>query len=273
MNNKTCLLITCFNRNHQLNRSLERLTRLTLPYEVLVINDGGNEEETERTVRNFEGRLPIRYIYNHNPDWSICSMARNIGIKNTDCDIIITSEPEILFVTDVIQQMLQKHTEIPGKVISAGTIYHMGEQATLHDDMVNNPSERLKFEAVNDSGHGTNPNNPAGYAKIQGWVAPFAALYRRDWLLDINGWDEQFISWGFDDTDLLTRLSFNGVGQEIARDIECVHQWHQKLPPDVQARASTMNEGIMQRKNFNREDPNNNIKTNTDRNWGVIHTR
>jgi len=271
MSDKVCLLITTFNRSGQLNKSLERLTRLTPPDEVLVINDGG-QDNCEETCRNFEGRLPIKYIYNHNPEWSICSMARNIGIKNTDCDVIITAEPEILFITDVIQQMLQKHQEIPGKVISAGTVYHMGSRASLHPDMLTDPLQRMRHEAVNDSGHGTNPTNLQGYAKIQGWVAPFSALYRKEWLMEINGWDEGFVHWGWDDTDLLTRLSFNGVGQEIARDIEVIHQWHDKLPPDVQMKASVTNEKRMMSKTLDKNNPNNELVANKGKEWGIIET-
>ena len=261
------------NRSAQLNRSLERLCHLTLPDEVLVINDGG-QDNCEETVRNFESRLPIRYIYNHNPEWSICSMARNIGIKNTDCDIIITSEPEILFITDVVAQMKQKHLEIPNKVISAGTIYHMGPEATLHHNMISDPHNQMQFEAVNESGHGTYPTNPKGYSRIQGWVAPFLALYRREWLMAINGWDESFVKWGMDDTDLLTRLCITGeLGQDIARDIECIHQWHDKLPPNVQFDAVQQNERMMKAKSFDRNDSNNNLVANKNTEWGIIKTR
>ncbi len=268
--NKTCLLITTFNRSSQLNRSLERLTHLTLPDEVLVVNDGG-QDNCEETVRAFEGRLPVRYIYNHNPDWSICSMARNIGIKNTDCDIIITAEPEVLFVTDVIRQMLDIHQQIPDKVISAGTVYHMGEKAELHPDMISNPLERLKSEVVNESKHGTYPYNPRGYARIQGWVAPFSALYRKDWLMAVNGWDESFVKWGFDDTDLLTRLRHSGIGQDIALPIEVLHQWHEKLPPDIQAHAIKENERIMMLKDL--ENNSEHIVTNKNKDWGIIKQR
>jgi len=243
---------------------------LTKPDEILIIDDGSSDN-CEATVRAFDGRLPIRYIYNHNPSWSICSMARNIGIKNTDCDIIITAEPEILFVTDVVAQMLQKHQEIPNKVISAGTVYHMGPMANLHHDMISNPLERLKVEAVNESSHGTYPLNGAGYAKIQGWVAPFSALYRRDWLMAINGWCEDFKSWGWDDTDLLTRLVANGIGQEIARDIEVIHQWHSKLPPDVQFSATQENERKFVEKDI--KPGSESVIANRNHEWGIIKTR
>lgn len=271
MSDRTCLLITTFNRSiPQLRNSLERLTRLTLPDEVLIVDDGSSDG-CEQVVKIFEGRLPIRYIYNHNIEWSICSMARNIGIKNTDCEIIITSEPEILYITDVIQQMKQKHLEVSNKVISAGTIYHMGPEAVLHEDMMIAPGVRLLHEAVNDSGHGTYPNNPRGYAKIQGWVAPFSALYRREWLMAINGWCENYISWGFDDTDLLTRLTMNGIGQDISRDIECIHQWHEKLPPHIQYNAAQQNERMFLDKKL--QPGSENVIANRNKEWGVIKQR
>ncbi len=267
MPDRVCLLITTYNRSRQLANSLNRLCNLTLPDEVLIVDDGGSDN-CQEIVKSFEDRLPIRYIYNNNPSWSICSMARNIGIKNTDCEIIITSEPEILFVTDVIAQFLQKHQEIPNKVISAGTIYHMGPAATLHTDMITNPVNRLMHESVNESGHGTYPDSPFGYARIQGWVAPFSALYRREWLMAIGGWCESYKSWGWDDTDLLTRLTTIGINQDIALDIECIHQWHDKLPPDTQMNASVENERMFMAKEI--KPGADSVIANQDREWGVI---
>lgn len=272
MSNRTCLLITTYNRSHLLNNTLSRLCHVTPPDEILVIDDGGSDN-CEQIVMSYSNRLPVRYIYNHNPEWSICSMARNIGIKNTECDIIITSEPEIVYISDVVRQMLTYHDQVPGKVISAGTIYHMGEKAHLHPEMITSPQSRLSSEPVNNSRDNTNPSNPKGYVKVQGWVAPFTALYRREWLLAIGGWCEKYKSWGFDDTDLLTRLSRNGIQQEIALDIECIHQWHEKLPPNLQYKAAIGNEQLMLSKNFNKEDINNDIIANKDTEWGIIKHR
>jgi glycosyltransferase involved in cell wall biosynthesis len=269
MNDTTCLLITTFNRSNQLNNSLARLCNLTIPDEVLIVNDGG-QDNCEAVVMSYKDRLPVRYIYNHNPIWSICSMARNIGVRNTGCDIIITAEPEILYMTDVVDQMLKKHQDVPGKVISAGTIYHMGHEAQLDQGMITDPIQRMQQEAVNDSGHNTNPDNPKGYVRVKGWVAPFTALYRKEWLMDINGWDEGFQSWGFDDIDLLTRLVHDGIGQEIDHNIECIHQWHEKLPPNVQWEAVQYNEQRMLAKNFDKNNPNSDIKANKDKEWGII---
>jgi glycosyltransferase involved in cell wall biosynthesis len=192
----TCLLIATMNRSDLLEKSLNRMNQLTLPDEILIVDDGGVDhcrEVAERVVME----CPVRYIYTHNPGQSQCSHARNVGIKNTDCDLIITSEPEMLFVSDVVAQLLVRFEEYGRKdVISAGTINHEHSRGHIGDT-------------------------------TRGWVATWIALYGKQWLLDIGGWDEWFPDpWGWEDTDLLTRLRCDGHGQFIDQEIEATHQWH-----------------------------------------------
>lgn len=271
MKDKVCLLITVFNRTPQLIRSLQRLNHLTLPDEILIVDDGSTSG-LEQELKQFD--LPIRYIYNHNPDWSICSMARNIGIKNTDCDIVITCEPEILFITDNVKEMITLHYQNPNKVINVGTIYHQGKDGVTHQDTID--KGWLDLSMVNNSDHNTNPKHSKGHAKIQNWVAPFCALYRREWLMSIGGWDEEFVKWGFDDTDLLTRLRVSKlhINQITDINLEAVHQYHDKLPPDAQRKACLFNEKRMMDKNLNDGGEDNPyIIANQNKEWGVIIPR
>ena len=87
-----CLLVTTWNRTALLANSLQRLAGgLTLPDEILVVDDGGSdgcEGLCERA--RVEWGLPVRYLYNHRPYEAMCSQARNVGIKHTDADLIIT---------------------------------------------------------------------------------------------------------------------------------------------------------------------------------------
>lgn len=239
---KTTLLITTFNRGHLLWYSLERLEQSILPDEVLVIDDGGTDH-TQAVCEEFNGRLPIpvRYVYNNNPGHTLCSKARNIGLKLASHDLIVTSEPEIMFESQVIEQLRQRHVEEPTKVISAGLVYAAREE-----------SQRT----------------PEGCEWREGWVAPYTALYHRDWLMEIGGWDEDMPGmWGWDDTDLLSRLRFAGHGQVIDKEIHVLHQWHPE-PPDVDGGP---NEAHFRAKSFheNPEDPSDLI-ANKGRPWGVL---
>src|SRR5712664_1703033 len=126
MKEKTSLIITTYNRSQLLEKSLERLTHLTIPDEILVIDDGSNRQQdaTEFVVKGFVDRLPIHYLYNNNPEWTTRSLASNIGVKLAKHELIITTEPELIWVTDIIPQMLEQHEKHPEDIVSVGTIYH-----------------------------------------------------------------------------------------------------------------------------------------------------
>lgn len=273
---KVCLAITTFNRGHLLKHSLERLCNLTIPDEILVISDGCTDH-TLQVVDSFKDRLPIRAIYNHSPELSICSFARNIALKNTTADIFITSEPELLFVTDVVKQMVTKHHAIPNTMLTVGTIYHQGQHGQINDQIIKSPALWLSMNKhlINTSKHNSIPANSHGYVKIQNWQAPFAALYRKEWLMVINGWCEGFpANYSFDDIDICTRLRIKlGIGQIIDHEMEAIHQYHGH-PINKMGNATLINSDYFHNKNLSvngYEDPNNpNLIANVGKEWGVI---
>lgn len=199
------LVITTYQREHLLAQSLDRLLNLTLPNELIVVDDGG-EDGTPDVVADFGARagIDVQYIYTHQPGPSLCSHARNVGIRRAQHEWIVTSEPELWFETDVLAQLVELHPRHPEDVISSG---------------------RIRFAP-----EGYRPDSgppPRAWEEAVGWVAPFVALYKRNWLWAIGGWDESFPGpWGWDDTDLLTRLRLSGHGQTIATEITAVHLYH-----------------------------------------------
>lgn len=235
-----------------LDRSLERLREKdTQPDEVLIVDDGG-EDHTE-AVAGFYG---CRYIYTHHPGPQICSHARNVGLTHTDCDVIITSEPEVRFDTDVIGQLLHAHVHTyPNDVLTAGVVRH--EQ----DPVTGIPPNRV-----------VEPNTvvEGNHLVLTNWAATYVALYRRDWLMEIGGWDETFPEpWGWDDTDLCTRLRLRGHNQKILTDVVVEHQWHPQTHNDQKRNADHFFA-----KDFGSEDPANpNIWIPREDGWGTPLTR
>lgn len=270
---KTTLLITTFNRAHLLNNSLERLTHLTIPDEVMVVDDGGTDN-TKAVCESFNEKLPLRYIYNNNPEWSICSMARNIGVKNAIGDVIITSEPELLFVTDIVYQMTLDHEKFPDQVISAGVIYHAQERAQFNVGLIADPFTALKDEIVEDYQTEPRSYHPAGYCKTKNMQATFTALYEKKWLMELGGWDEAFEgAWGFDDIEICTRLRINGINQHICPNMEALHQWHPHLPPNLMGEAMSKNEEYMKSKRLDlMQKGDEGLIANVGREWGIIKT-
>lgn len=266
---KICTLITTFNRANLLKNSLERMTHLTRPDEILVVDDGSSDN-TKEVVSNFEDRLPIRYIYNNNPEWSICSFARNIGIKNTDADLIITTEPEMLWITDIIPLILEERKAYPDEIISASIIYHGQPNSKFNPGFVVDPIAALKDEVVEDYQTEPRSYNPNGYCRTVNHQATFICSYERKWLMEVGGWDEGFPGcWGFDDIDLATRLRINGINQHVCKKLQAIHQFHGHPQGDVWARDAHLNDIYFREKHMESKDSPF-IVANKGKEWGVI---
>lgn len=237
------MLITTNGRADLLRRSLARLTELTVPEDILVVDDGTEDDSVKQVVRTFETNLPIRYVYHHNPGVTLCCEARNVGLRLMSSPLLITCEPEVMFVTDVVRQMAQLHLTMPKEVLTAGTVY-AAPKAGVYD--LRQSEKRV------------------------GWVATYCALYARSWLMAVNGWDEQFPgSWGWDDTDLITRLGLLGIGQARRPEIEVFHQWHKPNQAD-----QSENEQHFRAKTFHQDmNDKTDMQANKEKEWGVLRPR
>ena len=244
------MVITTMDRGHLLAHSLARLATLTPPNELIVIDDGGNDD-TKRVVQEFaDAEICItRYFYNHNPGPTICSLARNIGARYACNEWIITTEPELVFVTDLVQQFEDLHAAHPTQVISTGKVF---------------------FQPEGLAGQGIDSGDRNTWQCADGWVAPHAALWGRNWRFAVGGWDEQFPgAWGWDDTDLLTRLRIAGYGQHIAREVEAVHLFH-----GLGADPSSVNERYFQGKSFMQDETDHtDLVANRGIEWGTLRTQ
>ena len=201
-----CLLYTVWNRASLLSKSLERLSELSLPDEILVVDDGSTDH-VEQVCGDAVDRLglPLRRVYTHNPGESQCSHARNVGIKSTDAEYVITCEPEMWFETDVIAQLLDRVPDHPEQIVNVGRVLH--EQPA--GQVCGCGCGQLKHETVNFS-------------------ATWTCLYKRQWLMNIGGWDEFGWPdpWGWEDVELCTRLRISGVGQFNDLGAVATHMWH-----------------------------------------------
>lgn len=248
---KTAVLITTYNRGQLLAHSLDRMCYLTKPDEILVVDDGSTDN-THAIVSEFLDRLPIKYIYNHNPEWSICSYARNIGVKNTDADLIITTEPELIWVTDVVPLILEERKKYPNEILSASIIYHGQPASSYNPGFANDPETALKSEIVEEYQTQPRSYHPHGYCKTTNMQATFIGSYERKWLMDLGGWDESFPGcWGWDDIEIATRLRINGINQHICKKLVAIHQFHDHPPHHIMGKASLDNENYMKSKQLN----------------------
>jgi GT2 family glycosyltransferase len=186
------LAIATYNRSAVLAKSLARLAELTVPDEIVIVDDG-SDDGCEDMVGSLD--LPIRYIYNNRPYFALVSQARNVGLRAATGDLFVTCEPEVLFESDALAQLVAAYEANPDKAVNAGSVTHVHEDGSRET--------------------------------VRGWTASFCTLFRRDWLLAVNGWDEEMPGiYGHDDCDLTTRLGLAGHGTLVDESIRVTHQWH-----------------------------------------------
>lgn len=126
------------------------------------------------------------------------SKAFNIGVRNAKYDHIIITSPEVVPITSVLAQL----EELADKNVVC---------QVFDEDSIGDKS----FSLVNN--HYRNIN-PAYY---------FLAMYNKQDIEEINGWDEEFMQgYAYEDDDFGARWVRAGLPFEIHEEIQALHQYH-----------------------------------------------
>lgn len=274
---KTSLVISVFNRTELLRKNLLRLQYLTLPDEIVIVDDGThNHHEVSNMLKSLDflkGR--ITYIRHANPNWDSCSIPKNIGLKNATGDILIYTEPENIFIEDIVP--IAK--EIPDKKYLYQEWVYFGKNSSppFPEERLDDPMGYINEYGWNEWIPGTVDvhGGQSTYTKAN-MVSPWCIVVRRKDLINVGGWDEMMSGkngggrWGYEEIDLITRLSESGINANQAK-FSVIHQWHDRPPQAVQD-SWAPNEKIMNSK----KDETGKYKkeflvANKNKKWGVFN--
>ncbi len=124
--------------------------------------------------------------------------ALNTGVKNSTHENIIITCPEVKPITNVIKQFREL-----GRGNYVAQVYDENEKGERTISLVNK-----KFRG----------ENPGMY---------FLAMYRKEDIETINGWDNAFIGlYGYEDNDFGERFVRAKLPYLIKEEIQATHQWH-----------------------------------------------
>ena len=262
---KISVVISTYNRGNHLNYGLRTLlAQNRIPDEVLIIDDGGTDH-TEGIVKGIKNDFPndnIRYIYNYNPGYTNCCLAKNIGIKEATGDLIIFTEPEILHVGETIATHEEWHKNNGGLFVSTATVYFVFGTALkeLTLEHYKNPLLIITRDNIVEWEAGYQPK-AEDIAVSRCVRATYCASVKKGNLEYIGGFDERFLPhWGWDDIDLQSRLGMAGIKCICDSTIQVVHLAHGYT-------------GCYEKWHFNKElndDPDKPTVANEDVDWGVI---
>ncbi len=184
--------------------------------EVILVIDEPTEKEL---VLNLISQYPfinwVVIVNDTSHQWRNPAKVINVGIKNSSKDYIMVCSPESKFFTDAIF-LLRKAAELYDPCFVTGAVHF----------------------ATFNTGNEINLNNPLKYGSI---------LVKKEYLEKANGYSEMFESWGGEDDNIRTKLSFLNIKKIHVPEAILVH-YEEKLNGRVERHNKSRSINIEARK-------------------------
>jgi glycosyltransferase involved in cell wall biosynthesis len=213
---KVSIIMTSFNRPKLLNLGLSSIAKqkIDYPLEIVVVNDG-IDDDTKNVCDSYKNKLNIKYIFSgHRNAKTLVSRSPaiplNIGIKNSEGDIVILTCPEIYHLNDGINNIVRPLIENHNYLTIPEFIY-FDDSGKYTDDLLKKLNGDLDKCDINKD-------------DVQ---MPFLMGMWKDQVINIGGYDEDFIGYAAEDNDFVDRLKLNKCVYNKV-DAKAVHLYHGK---------------------------------------------
>lgn len=241
------LIISTYNSPRALELCLKSVLRQsTLPDEVLIADDGSGEE-TIKVIKEFQEKSPVPIIHIwHEDNGFRLTVIRNKAIAKACMDYIIQIDGDIIlnrhFVKDH-KRFARKNSFVSGSrlniqpELSKKLIAERSIQVSIRNKGVHNRLNGIRWQLLTwllQNYHRTD------LLYVRGCNMSF---WRSD-LLTVNGYDENMIGWGREDSEIACRLINAGIRKRIIKNAGIVfHLYHQ----DNSRAQFNINNEILQR--------------------------
>jgi len=244
--------VPTYNRPQALRAVLGAYARQSdLDFEMVIADDGSGAETREMIHRFREtAPFPVQHVWQEDQGFRLAGV-RNRAIAATQADYLVLTDGDCL----PLRHHVARHRALaePGWFVS-GSRVHLDRALT---NVVEAGATRLDTWGWSDwlrhrVGGAVNRVSPllslprsAAWRhwqpdRWQGVNTANLAVWRTD-LVAVNGFDESFEGWGFEDTDLAIRLTRAGVRQKTGRyAVPVLHLWHQPVSRAAVANNQTL---------------------------------
>lgn len=221
--NKVSLILPAFKRADLLDLGLYSISlyKYNFPLEIIVVNDG-IEDDTKSICDKYSDKLDIKYYFSGQrntheikkrcPAWAI-----NIGVKKCSGDIIVLSCPEIWYLNDCLNYIVQPILITGNRIMTTpNSMYFDDNNYLLH--LLQTNKDILITQNILDK-------LVMGGRGLTATRMPFLmGMYKKEFMY-IGGYDEDFIGYAGDDNDFADRLSGSGLNL-LHVDAKIVHLYH-----------------------------------------------
>jgi glycosyltransferase involved in cell wall biosynthesis len=223
---KTTIVMTYINRQIQLNKTLESISKTKHDNFNVVIIDDGSDEEIKTNNFNF----PVTIRKTENKQWTNPEPAYNLGFieaLKSNPEIIINQNAECYHNGDILMYAEENLTD--KNYITFGC-FSISEENTFKEHDIKTIIQENNICATRDNGENAWYNH-----SIHRPVAlEFCSAITTRNLIAINGYDERLANGiGYGDEYLKQRIAMSGITVEIIDSPFAVHQWHKRSQEPV----------------------------------------
>lgn len=239
---KVSVVISTYNRPAYLKRSIDGFLGQYRPPDEIVIADDGSRHKTAMMVESFQESSPCKILHAWHKDKGFrASRIRNKAVSLSSGDYLILCDddiiPDVMFVEDHLKYaeagcFIQGHRVLLGEEASQEFTFNdlslLSLLKLLLKGQVRNISNALRFPI---------PVIRKSY-ELRGIRSCNMSFFRKDFIA-VNGFNEDFIGWGKEDSELAVRFYNYGLQRKDVRfRFCCIHLQHANYPRHHLARNS-----------------------------------
>ena len=228
------IIVSTYERPWHLANCLRSLGHQSVDHsqiEVIVTDDGSRGPETEQCVAKFAERFQGRvgFVTQTNKGFRL-ARSRNRAVVASRGTQLLFLDGDCIVPPHFVQTMT---ANLRRKIVMASDCYRLSEEATgrVNDLAI----DRWSIENEIDRSERRRLRAKALRACFYSWLripmrprltgCAFACM--REDLLEVNGFDENFVGWGLEDRDLQRRFAMQSTRTAtVMHRVKAVHQWH-----------------------------------------------
>ncbi|NOT11142.1 MAG: glycosyltransferase family 2 protein [Methylococcaceae bacterium] len=237
--NLISVIITTYNWPEALAASLQSLfAQVDHHFEILVADDGSSHATADMLKdRFFKGPVPLKHI-RHDDRGFRAGTIRNKAVANSIGDYLIFIDGDCIVFPDFIsthRNLARQGYFVPGNRVLLSKPF---TQAVLNKPIALYELSFRNFFLYRLAGKINRiapllrlPLGPLRTIKPRHWQKAMTCnlgIWKQDFI-EVNGFDELFEGWGYEDSDLVIRLIHNGVKRKEGRfAVPVLHLWHRQ---------------------------------------------
>ncbi|HQM43496.1 MAG TPA: glycosyltransferase family 2 protein [Smithellaceae bacterium] len=237
---KTAVIVTTYNRPDALALALEGyLSQKDKDFELIVADDGSTAE-TKKTIASYSNRhvINIRHVW-HEDQGFRAAQIRNRAIAATFSDYVIFSDGDCIPLPDFVSShkyLAEKNWFVAGsRVLLSKSFTHAVLKKSIqlcHWRSSQWITARIKKDINRLTPLLSLPiSNRLRKITPNSWSSVMTcnmSAWRKD-LIRVNGFDEDYVGWGLEDSDLVIRLLHAKILRKSARfSSPVLHLWHKE---------------------------------------------